>query len=69
MHSKIVNKSRAPGSTHLADCQSEKTFKSFCSVFVQNKMGKIEWAMWANEQAVVSSIGKKSNRQTFEVFY
>ena len=24
-------------------------------------MGKIEWAMWANEQAVASSVGKKSN--------
>lgn len=24
-------------------------------------MGKIEWAMWANEQAVASSVGEKFN--------
>ena len=41
------------------NCQVAGSLENFqCFVF-QIEMGKIEWAMWANEQAVASSIGKE----------
>jgi hypothetical protein len=45
-----------------------KHFKNNSVLFVflskfYGKMGKIEWAMWANEQAVASSVGKRSKKK------